>query len=132
MEKFWSITLELLKGFGVSLEIFALTLLFALPLGLVFALLSMTKWKPLKAVMSTFIWIIRGTPLMLQIIVVFYGPALMFKMSVPNRIFAVLVAFVINYACYFSEIYRAGIEGIANGQFEAGQVLGLTKTQIFF
>lgn len=132
MEKFWSITLELLKGFGVSLEIFALTLLFALPLGLVFALLSMTKWKPLKAVMRTFIWIIRGTPLMLQIIVVFYGPALMFKMSVPNRIFAVLVAFVINYACYFSEIYRAGIEGISNGQFEAGQVLGLTKTQIFF
>jgi polar amino acid transport system permease protein len=132
MEKFWNITLELLKGFGVSLEIFGMTLLFALPLGLVFALLSMTKWKPLKAVMRTFIWIIRGTPLMLQIIIVFYGPALMFKMTVPDRIFAVLVAFVINYACYFSEIYRAGIEGISNGQFEAGQVLGLSKMQIFF
>ena len=131
MDKFWDITLELLKGFGVSLEIFGMTLLFALPLGLVFALISMTKWKPLKAVMRTFIWIIRGTPLMLQIIIVFYGPALMFNAPVPNRVFAVLVAFVINYACYFSEIYRAGIEGIPGGQFEAGQVLGLTKTQIF-
>lgn len=132
MDKFWAITLDLLKGFGVSLEIFGMTLLFALPLGLLFALISMSKWKIVKAIMRTFIWIIRGTPLMLQIIVVFYGPALMFKMSVPDRLFAVLVAFVVNYACYFSEIYRAGIEAIPEGQFEAGQVLGLTKTQIFF
>ena len=132
MSRFWDITLELLEGFGVSLQIFGLTLIFALPLGLIFALISMSKWKPAKAFMRTFIWIIRGTPLMLQIIIVFYGPALMFQASVPDRLFAVLLAFVINYACYFSEIYRAGIEAIPVGQFEAGQVLGLTKMQIFF
>ena len=132
MEKFWQITLDLLEGFGVSLQIFGMTLLFALPLGLFLGLLSMTKWKPLKAIVRTFIWIIRGTPLMLQVILVFYGPALMFQMSVPDRMFAVLVAFIINYACYFSEIYRAGIEAIPGGQFEAGQVLGLSKSQVFF
>lgn len=132
MDKFWEITLALLKGFGVSLEIFGMTLLLALPLGLLIGLLSMTRWKPVKIIVRTFIWIIRGTPLMLQVIIVFYGPALMFKMSVPDRMFAVLVAFVINYACYFSEIYRAGIEAIPVGQFEAGKVLGLSKSQVFF
>ena len=129
---FWTVTQSLFGGLATTFEIFILTLIFALPLGLVLAFASMSKWKPLKMIMEVLIWIIRGTPLMLQIIIVFYGPALMFKMTVPDRIFAVLVAFVINYACYFSEIYRAGIEGISNGQFEAGQVLGLSKMQIFF
>ena len=132
MEKFWMVTLDLLEGFGVSLQIFGLTLLFALPLGLVLSIMSMTKWKVLKGFVRTFIWIIRGTPLMLQIIIVFYGPALIFHVPVPGRMFAVLLAFVINYACYFSEIYRAGIEAIPRGQFEAGQVLGLSKGQVFF
>lgn len=146
---FWEVTLSLLEGFGKTLEIFALTLVFALPLGLIISFGSMSKFKPLKWLVKTFVWIIRGTPLMLQMIIIYYGPGLigawaqnienpnaiitwLASWSVFDRFVAVLVSFVINYACYFSEIYRGGIEGIPVGQYEAGQVLGMTRTQIFF
>ena len=129
---FWQISLDLLQGFGVTCLIFAATLVFALPLGLVFSFGSMSRFKPLKYVVKVSVWIIRGTPLMLQILVVYYGPALIFHWGFLDRIVAVIVAFVINYACYFSEIYRGGIESISKGQYEAGQVLGMTRSQIFF
>ena len=129
---FWQISLDLLQGFGVTCLIFAATLVFALPLGLVFSFGSMSRFKPLKYVVKVFVWIIRVTPLMLQILVVYYGPALIFHWGFLDRIVAVIVAFVINYACYFSEIYRGGIESISKGQYEAGQVLGMTRSQIFF
>ena len=132
METFLNVTLDLLNGFGTTVKLFALTLVFALPLGLVFSFCSMSKFKPLSALMKIFIWIIRGTPLMLQLIVVFYGPGLIFGWNGLDRFPAVLIAFVINYSCYFSEIYRGGIESIPKGQYEAGQVLGMTKSQIFF
>ena len=132
METFLNVTLDLLNGFGTTVKLFALTLVFSLPLGLVFSFCSMSKFKPLSALMKIFIWIIRGTPLMLQLIVVFYGPGLIFGWNGLERFPAVLIAFVINYSCYFSEIYRGGIESIPKGQYEAGQVLGMTKTQIFF
>ncbi len=132
METFLNVTLDLLNGFGTTLKLFALTLVFALPLGLIFSFCSMSKFKPLSALMKIFIWIMRGTPLMLQLIVVFYGPGLIFGVDGLERFPAVLLAFVLNYACYFSEIYRGGIESIPKGQYEAGQVLGMTKTQIFF
>ena len=132
MEKFWIISLDLLEGFGTTCLIFFATLVFALPLGLLFAFFTISRYKILRAIMKTFIWIIRGTPLMLQLLVVYYGPALVFGWGFLDRIVAVLVAFSLNYACYFSEIYRSGIEGVSQGQFEAGQVLGMTKTQIFF
>lgn len=132
MQEFWRISLDLLAGFGTTFYIFFITLLLALPLGLIFTFLSMSKVKAVKGVMKTFIWIIRGTPLMLQVLVVYYGPALMFDISVPERMFAVLAAFVLNYACYFSEIFRSGIEGVPAGQYEAGQVLGMSKSEIFF
>ena len=92
----------------------------------------MSKILPVKWITKTFVWIIRGTPLMLQIILIFYGPGLLFDMPALPRLTAVLIAFIINYSCYFSEIYRGGIESISKGQYEAGQVLGMTKTQIFF
>ncbi len=146
---FWDVTLDLLTGFGKTLEIFALTLLGALPLGLIIAFGSMSKFAPLKWLVKTFVWIIRGTPLMLQLIVIFYGPGLVsaWAQTVDNpnalvawlaswevfeRLTAVLISFIINYACYFSEIYRGGIESISKGQYEACQVLGMTKTQTFF
>ncbi len=134
MYTFWEVTLRLLEGFQESLKLFGLTLLFALPLGLIIAFGSMTKFKPISAVTRVFVWIIRGTPLMLQILVVFYVPGILFDAPIfaSNRFLAALITFVINYACYFSEIYRGGIESIARGQYEAGQVLGLTRTQIFF
>lgn len=132
MERFWMISLDLLEGFGTTCIIFFATLIFALPLGLLFAFFTISPYKIIRAIMKTFIWIIRGTPLMLQLLVVYYGPALVFGWGFLDRIVAVLVAFSLNYACYFSEIYRAGIEGVSQGQFEAGQVLGMTKTQIFF
>ncbi|MGN0796575.1 MAG: amino acid ABC transporter permease [Christensenellales bacterium] len=127
------ILLSLLDGFGVSLQIFAMTLLFAIPLGLIVAFGSMSRIAPIKYLAKTFVWIIRGTPLMLQIIVIFYGPGLLgWKVSIDDRLTAVIVAFVINYSCYFSEIYRGGIEAISKGQYEAGYVLGMTKSQVFF
>ncbi len=129
---FVSVTLRLLEGFETTCLIFALTLVLALPLGLVISFGSMSKFKPLAYVTKVFVWIIRGVPLMLQIFVVFYVPMLLWKLSFFTRFNAVIVAFVINYACYFSEIYRGGIEGIPRGQYEAGEVLGMTKSQIFF
>ena len=129
---FLPVTLQLLAGFGESLKIFLLTLLFSLPLGLVICFGSMSKFSPLRKLVRCFVWIIRGTPLMLQLIVVFYGPGLMFGLPSMGRFPAVILAFTINYACYFSEIYRGGIESIPRGQYEAGQVLGMTKAQIFF
>lgn len=128
---FWEVTLELLKGFQTTIVIFAGTLAAALPLGLVVCFGSMCRFAPLRWLTRTFIWIIRGTPLMLQIIVVYYLPGLAFGIPVQNRMGAVLAAFIINYAAYFSEIYRGGIEGIPQGQWEAGQVLGMTRGQIF-
>ena len=127
-----SVTLTLLEGFVVTLELFALTLLFALPLGLVISFGSMSRCTPLRAVVKTIVWIVRGTPLMLQIMVVFYGPGLMFDLPLLPRFTAAVVTFVINYACYFSEIYRGGIQGVPAGQQEAGLVLGMTRSQIFF
>ena len=129
---FIQVTSELLAGFGESLKVFALTLLFSIPLGLVVCFGSMSNFKPLRALTRGFVWIIRGTPLMLQLIIIFYGPGLMFGLPALPRFTATIVAFSINYACYFSEIYRGGIESIPVGQYEAGQVLGMTKSQIFF
>lgn len=132
MSDFLSITLDLLNGFLSTLQLFGLTLLFSLPLGLIICFGSMSKFKPLRWLVRTFVWIIRGTPLLLQLIIVYYGPGLIFNMGLLPRFSAALLAFVINYSCYFSEIYRGGIESISKGQYEAGQVLGMTKTQIFF
>ena len=129
---FLPVTLQLLAGFWESLKIFVLTLAFSLPLGLVICFGSMSKFSPLRAVVRTFVWIIRGSPLMLQLIIIFYGPGLMFGLPAMPRFTATIIAFTINYACYFSEIYRGGIESISKGQYEAGQVLGMTKQQIFF
>ena len=129
---FLPVTMELLEGFWETVKIFILTLAFSLPLGLVVAFGSMSRFRPLKWLTKGFVWIIRGTPLMLQLILIFYGPGLIFGISGLGRFQAVIVAFTINYACYFSEIYRGGIESFPQGQYEAGQVLGMTKTQIFF
>ncbi len=129
---FLPVTLQLLAGFWETLKVFLLTLVFSLPLGLVISFGSMSRFRPLKALIRGFVWIIRGTPLMLQLIIVFYGPGLMFDLPSLPRFTATIIAFSINYACYFSEIYRGGIESISKGQYEAGQVLGMTKQQIFF
>jgi len=123
---------SLSSGFIINIELFFITLLLALPLGLVITFCSMSKFKPLKWLSRTFVWIIRGTPLMLQLFVVLYAPGLLFSMPMNSRFTAAVIAFVINYAAYFSEIYRGGIESVSKGQYEAGQVLGMTKTQIFF
>ncbi|MCI9146121.1 MAG: amino acid ABC transporter permease [Eubacterium sp.] len=132
MSSFLSVSTELLKGFGENVKLFGLTLLFSLPLGLIITFCSTSKFKPLKWLSKTFVWIIRGTPLMLQLFVVLYVPGLLFNFPIKVRFTAALIAFVINYSCYFSEIYRGGIESIPKGQYEAGQVLGMTKPQIFF
>lgn len=150
---FLEVSIKLLEGFAVTFKLFALTLLFSLPLGLIICFGSISRFNPIKWLVKTFVWIIRGTPLMLQLIVIYYGPGLigtwatkaistgtysgfliewLASWQVFDRFFAVLLAFVINYACYFSEIYRGGIESISRGQYEAGQVLGMTKSQIFF
>ena len=145
----WTVTQSMVKGFGTTVGIFGLTLLLALPLGLLLSFGSMSRFRVLKWLVKTFIWIIRGTPLMLQLIIIYYGPGLvgtwaqgleqsnflvdwLASWSVFDRFVAVIVAFVINYSCYFSEIYRGGIESISRGQYEAGQVLGMTRTQVFF
>ncbi len=132
LSSFCEVTLSLLGGFKTTCLIFALTLVLALPLGLVISFGSMSKFKPLSYITKVFVWIIRGVPLMLQIFVVFYVPRLIWNLPAFTRFNAVILAFVINYACYFSEIYRGGIESISRGQYEAGQVLGMTKSQIFF
>lgn len=134
---FQSVMLELTNGSVKTIEIFLLTLLGALPLGLLISFGSMSKIKPIKVMVKMIVWMIRGTPLMLQLIIVYYGPGLIlgtnvWGMGTTGRFVAVIVAFIINYACYFSEIYRGGIESIPQGQYEAGAVLGLTKKQVFF
>lgn len=129
---FLGVNAQLLGGFKYTLLIFFITLIAAIPLGLPIALGSMSRFKPLRWISRAFVWVIRGTPLMLQIMVVFYVPGLVFGTPFRSRIIAVIIAFIINYAAYFSEIYRGGIESISAGQYEAGQVLGLTKTQTFF
>ncbi|MDP4133235.1 MAG: amino acid ABC transporter permease [Bacillota bacterium] len=126
------VTLHLSEGFITTFRIFIITLLLSLPLGLIITFGSMSKFKPLSYIIKTFVWIIRGTPLMLQVIIVFYGPGLLWQLPAMARMNAVLIAFVINYAAYFSEIFRGGIESIPKGQYEAGQVLGMTKAQVFF
>ena len=128
---------RLTEAFWLNCQLFGLTLLFALPLGLVVSFGSMSRLAPLRGVVKTFVWVIRGTPLMLQILVIYLGPGLLgFTSPWPSggsgRLVAAVVAFAINYACYFSEIYRGGIQGVPKGQQEAGQVLGMTKSQIFF
>ena len=144
---FLEVTLFLLDGFWISLLIFAVTLLCGAPLGLPIAFCSMSRFKVVKAISKVVVWIVRGVPLMLQIFIIYYVPGLLFKIPVfsqidryfflnygvndAGRIIAVLIAFSLNYACYFSEIYRGGIESISKGQYEAGYVLGLTKSQIF-
>ena len=129
---FLEVTAQLANGFVTTLLIFGVTLVGAIPLGLLITLGSMSKIPPVKWIFKIFVWIIRGTPLMLQIILVFFGPGLMGLGVKFDRLLAVILAFIINYACYFSEIYRGGIESIPKGQYEAGQVLGMTKAQIFF
>ena len=123
---------RLLESSLINLELFAVTLLLGLPLGLIISFGSMSRFTPLRWLSQTFVWIIRGTPLMLQIIIVFYGPGLIWGGEAMGRLEAALLAFVINYACYFSEIFRGGIQSMPAGQKEAGEVLGMTKSQIFF
>lgn len=132
-----TVLISLSSGFLKALQLFVFTLLGALPLGLLISFGSMSKFLPLKAFIKTFVWIIRGTPLMLQLLIVYYGPGLIlgnnwWGSSDTGRFTAVLITFIINYSCYFSEIYRGGIESISKGQYEAGQVLGMTRSQIFF
>ena len=133
---FSTITLKLLEGFEVSFWLFALTLVFSLPLGLIISFGSMSRFKPLAWLVRLVVWVIRGTPLMLQLFVVFYVPGLLFQAQLftgeHGRFLAALVAFVINYACYFSEIFRGGIQGVPKGQYEAAQVLGMTARETFF
>ena len=129
---FIEVTLRLLSGFKETCTIFALTLAFSLPLGLVISFGSMSKFSPVRLFTKVIVWIIRGIPLMLQIFVVFYVPGFLMGSPVASRFNSVIIAFVINYACYFSEIFRSGIQSISRGQFEAGQVLGMTNDQIFF
>ncbi|MCI8572930.1 MAG: amino acid ABC transporter permease [Oscillibacter sp.] len=129
---FIPVTLSLLEGMVTTLKLFFLTLLFALPLGLVISFGSMSRFTPLRRLVQTVVWIIRGSPLMIQILIIFYGPGLIFGLPLLPRFTAALVAFAVNYACYFSEIYRGGIQSVPQGQYEAGQVLGMTKPQIFF
>lgn len=134
---FLSVVESLSLGFLKALEIFALTLLGAIPLGLVVSLGSMSRVKPLSLLVKLIVWIVRGTPLMLQLLIIYYGPGIIlgnnwWGSGSTGRFYAAMVAFILNYACYFSEIFRGGIEGVPKGQREAGQVLGMTNTQIFF
>ena len=132
------VLLSLLGGFGQSLQLFCYTLMGALPLGLLIAFGSMNRWRPLREAVRGLVWVVRGTPLMLQLIVIYYGPGLLangvhlWGGGGTGRMAAAATAFIIIYACYFSEIYRGGIESIPRGQREAGQVLGMTRSQIFF
>ena len=133
---FQTVIMSLNEGFFKSLEIFLLTLLGAIPLGLIISFGSMSGFKPLKGAVKTLVWIIRGSPLMLQLLLVYYGPGMLgyniWGTGSSGRFAAAMAAFILNYACYFSEIFRGGIESIPKGQKEAGQVLGMTGTQIFF
>ena len=134
---FGSVTIQLLGGLWTTFRIFILTLLFSLPLGLILGIASRSKLRMVRSVIEIFVWIIRGTPLMLQLIIIFYGPGLWLGHNIwsgneAGRITATVVAFTINYSCYFSVIFRGGIEGVPVGQGEAGQVLGMTKWEIFW
>jgi len=129
---FWDVNLSLWSGFQTTLLLFALTLLFSLPLGLVISFGAMSRFRPVRFFIKIIVWIIRGTPLMLQIMVIFYVPGLFFGTPISTRFNAVIIGFTINYSCYFSEVYRGGIESISRSQYEAGQVLGMTRPQIFF
>lgn len=134
---FQTVVASLNQGFVKSLEIFALTLLGAVPLGFLIAFGSMSRARVFRYPIRGLIWIIRGTPLMLQLLIIYYGPGMLlgdnwWGSGSAGRFTAAMVAFILNYACYFSEIFRSGIEGVPRGQREAGQVLGMTNTQIFF
>ncbi|MCF0230086.1 MAG: amino acid ABC transporter permease [Parasporobacterium sp.] len=134
---FGSVISALSTGFLTTLEIFALTLVGGIPLGLLVCLGAMSRIKPLRAVIKFIVWIIRGTPLMLQLLIIYYGPGLILGSNwwgsgERGRFIATIVAFIVNYSCYFSEIFRGGIQAIPVGQNEAGMVLGMTKSQIFF
>lgn len=128
----WEVTFTLLEGFAVTCMIFVWTLVFALPLGLVIAIGSMSKWKAISLPVRVLVWIVRGTPLMLQILILFYAPGLLFGVQGLDRFPTIVLAFSVNYACYFSEIYRSGIQSVPKGQYEAAKVLGMTGTQTFF
>lgn len=123
--------MALISGFRTNLLIFFGTLIAAIPLGLLITFCTMSKFKPLSMISKLFVWIIRGTPLMLQLFVVMYAPGFIFHIPMESRLTAAFIAFIVNYSAYFSEIYRGGIESIPKGQYEAGQVLGLTKVQVF-
>ena len=129
---FWDVTYQLLLGFRKTLIIFSLTLVMSMPLGLLISFGSMSRFRVVRWLSRMFVWIIRGTPLMLQLFVVFYVPGLVFGIPMRNRLAATLIAFIINYAAYFSEIYRGGIESVSSGQYEAGYVLGMSRSQVFF
>ena len=128
---FFEVIGELAIGFLTTLELFALTLVFALPLGLAVAFCTMSKFTPLRILFRLIVWVVRGTPLMLQLLIIFYGPGLVGLPAFTNRMLAAVIAFVVNYACYFFFFFRGGIQSIAKGQYEAGQVLGMTRAQIF-
>ena len=146
MELFWNVVSQLANGFVTSVFLFVLTLVLALPLGLLISFCTMSKFAPLRMPFKIIVWILRGTPLMLQIFAIFYLPGLLFgfrwpdmhtgwqwfDMTFSNRFIAALVAFAINYAAYFSEIYRGGIQSISEGQYEAGKVLGMSRREVFF
>ncbi|MBE7014112.1 MAG: amino acid ABC transporter permease [Ruminococcaceae bacterium] len=130
MQLFVKVTMSLIQGLGTTMKIFSLTLLMALPLGLLISLGAMSKFKVIKFPLKMLIWVIRGTPLMLQLIIFGLGPGLIGIVGM-DMFLAVIIAFVLNYACYFAEIFRGGIESISKGQYEAGAVLGYTRIQIF-
>jgi len=129
---FADITLTLWGGFKTTLLLFSMTLIFSLPLGLLISFGSMARFKFLRLIVKIIVWMVRGTPLMLQVMIIFYVPGILFGAPISTRFNAAIIAFTINYACYFSEIFRGGIESISRSQYEAGQVLGMTKTQVFF
>ena len=136
-DMFWSVNQALFVALGDTFKIFIFTLIFAIPLGLLLSLGSMSHIKPLKYLIDFVVWVFRGTPLMLQLFVVFFIPGLLLHVNIwgggeEGRMLATIVAFTLNYACYFSVIFRGGIQGVPVGQQEAGQVLGMTKSQIFF
>ena len=138
MDMFLTVIGALNEGFLQTLKLFAVTLIGALPLGLIISFGSMSRFTPLRWLTKTVVWIIRGTPLMLQLLILFFVPGIVRDNGSPwpsgesGRFLASAIAFIINYACYFSEIYRGGIQGVPKGQQEAGQVLGMTNRQIFF
>ncbi len=137
VEQFPTVFNALNLGFIQTLKLFFVTLVGAIPLGLVISFGSMSRFKPLSALVKTIVWIVRGSPLMIQILIIYYFPGLMLEKNIwgtgeGGRFIACSAAFIVNYACYFSEIYRGGIQGVPKGQQEAGQVLGLTKSETFF